>query len=151
MDKYILEIQNAIEKAAIDGTLTKDAIGQFNSLIEHNEALQTQAIQHDKTIQRQEVQIKQMTTELGMAHGLNKVAAEMEAGVILREQAITTLELEAKHQGERVKDHKEMFSIVFRNSIIRRQALGQNENYVESSGASRSTYPVKEDLEEKTE
>lgn len=151
MDKYILEIQNAIEKAAIDGALTKDAIGQFNSLIEHTDALETNAIAVDKIVQRQEVQIKQITTELGIAQGLNKIAAEMEAGLILREKAITKLEAEAKHQAERVKDHKEMFSLVFRNSIIRKQVLGQQENYTEGSGATHSNYPVKEDLEEKTE
>jgi hypothetical protein len=72
---------------------------------------------------RQDEQIKSMTTELSMAHGLNKVAAEMEAGVILREQAITKLEAEAKHQGERVKDHKEMFTIVFRNLEVRRNVF----------------------------
>ena len=151
MDKYILEMQNAIEKAAIDGTLTKDAIGQFNGLIEHNEALQSQALDFNQKFLRQDEQIKSMTTELSMAQGLNKIAAEMEAGLIEREKSITKLEAEAKHQAERVTDHKSMFETVFRNSIIRRQVLGQNENYTESSGASHSNYPTKEDLEEKTE
>jgi hypothetical protein len=125
MDKYILEIQNAIEKAAIDGTLTKDAIGQFNSLIEHNEALQSQALDFNQKFIRQDEQIKSMTTELSMAHGLNKVAAEMEAAIINREQHMTKLELEAKHQGERVADHQNMFGLVFRNAVLRNTILGQ--------------------------
>lgn len=151
MDKYIQEIQNAIEKAAIDGALTKDAIGQFNGLIEDAEELTKEYDKLAKASERQASEIQELTSKLSMSQGLNKIAAEMEAGLIEREKSITKLEAEAKHQGERVKDHKEMFSIVFRNSIVRRQALGQNENYVESTGASRSNYPVKEDLEEKTE
>jgi hypothetical protein len=60
-----------------------------------------------------------------MAHGLNKVAAEMEAAIINREQHMTKLELEAKHQGERVADHQNMFGLVFRNAVLRNSVLGQ--------------------------
>jgi hypothetical protein len=125
MDKYILEIQNAIEKAAIDGTLTKDAIGQFNSLIEHNEALQSQALDFDKKFYRQDGEIKELTTNLSIAQGLNKVAAEMEAAIINREQKMTELELTAKHEAKRVEDHQNMFGLVFRNAVIRSSVLGQ--------------------------
>ncbi len=125
MDKYIEEIQNAIEKAAIDGTLTRDAIGQFNQLIEHNEALQSQAIDFDKKFRRQDGEIKELTTELSMSQGLNKIAAEMEAAIINREQKMTELELTAKNEKQRVADHQNMFGLIFRNAVLRNTVLGQ--------------------------
>lgn len=125
MDKYIQEIQNAIEKAAIDGALTKDAVAQFHSLVEHNDALQSQAIDFDKKFRRQDGEIKELTTNLSMSQGLNKIAAEMEANIINREQKMTELELTAKHQAERVVDHQNMVGLIFRNSVIRSSMLGQ--------------------------
>lgn len=125
MDKYIQEIQNAIEKAAIDGALTKDAVAQFHSLVEHNDALQSQAIDFDKKFRRQDGEIKELTTELAMSQGLNKIAAEMEAAIINREQKMTELELTAKNERQRVEDHQNMFGLVFRNAVLRNTILGQ--------------------------
>lgn len=123
MDKYIQEIQNAIERAAIDGALTKDAVQQFNSLIEHNEALQDQAIDFDKKFRRQDGEIKELTTNLSMSQGLNKIAAEMEASLIERERSITKLEMTAANETKRVEDHKDMFDKVFRNLEVRRSVF----------------------------
>lgn len=153
MDKYIQEIQNAIEKAAIDGTLTRDAIGQFNQLIEHNEALQSQAIDFDKKFRRQDGEIKELTTKLTMSQGLNKIAAEMEAGLIEREKSITRLELLAEYSAIRVTDHKEMFTTVFRNSVLRKEVMTPvGAGPIDQYGTKQSdVYPSKDTVVEKEE
>lgn len=144
MDKFIQEIQNTIEKAAIDGALTKDAVKQFNGLIEETEELTREYQRQTKVCERLEDQVKGLTTELSMAHGLNKIAAEMEAHIIEREQHMTKLELEAKHQADRVADHQNMFGLVFRNAVLRNTILGQEIVAIPGTPDSVDQYGVRQ-------
>lgn len=125
MDKYIQEIQNTIEKAAIDGALTKDAVKQFNGLIEDSEALMEKAVKLEQTLMKRDKDVQELTSKLTMSQGLNKIAAQMEAAIIDRERKMTELELTAKHEAKRVEDHQNMFGLVFRNAVIRSSVLGQ--------------------------
>lgn len=125
MDKYIQEIQNAIEKAAIDGALTQDAVAQFHGLIGECDELREKNESQQKQLSSVRDDLGKATRELDMARGLNKIAAEMEANIINREQKMTELELTAKHEAKRVEDHQNMFGLVFRNAVIRNTVLGQ--------------------------
>jgi hypothetical protein len=151
MDKYIEEIQNAIEKAAIDGTLTRDAIGQFNQLIEHNEALQSQAIDFDKKFRRQDTEKKELDAAFAQSSSKLSDFQTRERELVEREQKITVLEMQAKYELTRVEDHKEMFGVVFRNSLIRKEVMTPASSHIETSGASHQTFSDKNTVVEKTE
>lgn len=125
MDKYIQEIQNAIEKAAIDGALTKDAVEQFHDLIGECEEFRDANKKLSDRVESKEKENRELTSRLTVSQGLNKIAAEMEAAIINREQKMTELELTAKHEAKRVEDHQNMFGLVFRNAVIRNSVLGQ--------------------------
>ena len=125
MSELTIELDRLIQKAAIDGALTKDAVDMFHSVLEQNEELANDILTKSTTIVKMEKDVQELTSKLSIAQGLNKVAAEMEAAIINREQKMTELELTAKNEKQRVEDHQNMFGLVFRNAVLRNTVLGQ--------------------------
>ncbi len=125
MDKYLQEIENAVQKAGIDGALTKEAVAQFHGVLEECAELK----------EKNESQAKQLSSvrdDLGKANtrcdNMQKqilIHAEREGNLENREREMTRLELKAKYMEMRVEDHQNMVGLIFRNSVLRKTALGQ--------------------------
>lgn len=123
MSELTTELDRLIQKAALDGALTEDAVAQFHDILAENEGFKTQLETDVDKIKADALMIDSLKTDLRIAQGLNKVAAEMEASLINREQKMTVLEMQAKYELTRVEDHKEMVKLIFRNLEVRRNVF----------------------------
>jgi len=146
--KAIEEIEEVLRRASIDGALTREASDYFHDVLKKNDELVEANASQTKQLSSVRDDLGKANTALGIANALVKVAAEAELKMIEREARITTLELTAKHQTERVKDHKEMFTTVFRNSVLRREVMTPTTPYVDQYGNKTDTYPSKDKVEE---
>jgi len=123
MSELTEQLDTMIQKAALDGALTKDAVKQFHELVEMGESLAEISLSQSREITDLKKRLTVANSKLDVANGLVKLAGEAELKMIEREAKITTLELTAKHEAVRVADHKEMFLTVFRNSVLRREVM----------------------------
>lgn len=152
MDKYLQEIEHAVKKAGIEGALTEEAVTQFHGVIEKCDELTGDLETSEKARASLILQRDQLQADLGIAQALNKVAAEAEMAMIEREAKITKLECKAEHMEERVKDHKEMFTTVFRNSVLRKEVMTPLPGLKQDQyGTSHAPYAQKDSVEEKEE
>ena len=117
------QLDKIIQKAALDGALTEDAVAQFHSLVKQCDAQAEELRSLNKLNNELKERRDKLTTELHLSQTLNKVAAEAEIAMMEREKFITKLELTAELESKRVQDHKEMFTTVFRNSVLRKEVL----------------------------
>ena len=141
-------LEKVIQQAALDGALTEDAVSQFHSLVVERNALKDANVEWEESDKKLKKDLEKLVGELDMARSLNKVAAEAEMAMIEREAKITKLECKAEHMEERVKDHKEMFTTVFRNSVLRKEVMTPASSHTEATGASHSTYSDRNTVEE---
>lgn len=148
MSQLTEDLDRLIQKAALDGVLTQKAVDMFHSVLKENDDFKTQLETDVDKIKADALMIDSLKTDLRISHGLNKVAAEMEASLINREQKITVLEMQAKYELARVEDHKEMFKVVFRNSVLRKEVMTPASSHTEATGASHSTFSAKDTVEE---
>ena len=125
MSELTIELDRLIQKAALDGALTKEAVDMFHGVLEQNGELKETLERKDRFEVERNKTMERLETDLRIAQGLNKVAAEMEAAIINREQKMTELEVTAKNEKQRVEDHQNMFGLVFRNAVLRNSILGQ--------------------------
>jgi len=152
MSELTIELDRLIQKAAIDGALTQKAVDMFHTVLTENEDLKKQLETDVDKIKADALMIDQLKTDLRIAQGLNKVAAEMEASLINREKEMTRLELLAEYSAIRVTDHKEMFTTVFRNSVLRKEVMTPLPGLkADQYGTSHSPYAQKDSVEEKEE
>ena len=117
------QLDKLIQKAALDGALTSEAVAQFHSLVKQCESQAEELRSLNKLNNDLKDKRDKLTTDLQMAKKLNEIAVTAELEMIEREKKMTTLELTAEHEQRRVKDHKEMFTTVFRNSVLRKEVL----------------------------
>jgi len=149
MSELTIELDKLIQKAALDGALTQKAVDMFHSVLKENEELSKQLETDVDKIKADALMIDSLKTDLRIAQGLNKVAAEMEASLINREQKITVLEMQAKYELVRVEDHKEMFTTVFRNSVLRKEVMTPLPGLkADQYGTSHSPYVQKDSVTE---
>ena len=141
-------LEKIIQQAALDGAMTEDAVAQFHTLVTERNALKDANIEweeSDKKLTKERDKIAEQRDNMQKQILLN---AEREDTLTEREKAICRLECKAEHMEERVKDHKEMFTTVFRNSVLRKEVMTPNESHTEASGASHNSFFTKETLEE---
>lgn len=149
MSELTTELDRLIQKAALDGALTQKAVDMFHSVLKENEDLRDKCVKLEQTQTRMEKEKKELNIDLSMAQGLNKIAAEREVSLIEREQKITVLEMQAKYELVRVEDHKEMFTTVFRNSVLRKEVMTPLPGLkADQYGTSHSPYAQKDSVEE---
>jgi predicted RNase H-like nuclease (RuvC/YqgF family) len=114
------EVMKIIKIAAMNGTLTEEAVKHINKIIDENNDLLHKVTDLCSTIkmvrkERDEAQSKVFNFNQNKTEFLKRKREIRE-----REKKITRLELDAQWQAERVKDHKEMFSLIFRNIETRK-------------------------------
>ena len=148
MSELTEQLDKIIQQAALDGTLTQKAVDQFHSIIVQNTALETEVASLETVLDERAKKIDRLEIDLGMAKTLNKVAAEAEIEMIEREKNITTLELTAEHEKQRVKDHINMFTTVFRNSVLRKEVMTPLEaNRLDQGMQGQTGYAQKDTVE----
>ena len=128
------QLEKCIQKAALDGALTKDAVTQFHGILDANEKLVKENDHQNKLIVEKNAAISEMNEKLNQLLERTANMAERERAVTDREKEITKLEMKAACEEQRVRDHKEMFTTVFRNLEVRRNVFtavdpGQPDQY----------------------
>lgn len=141
-------LEKIIQQAALDGAMTEDAVAQFHTLVVERNALKDANVEWEENDKKLKKELETLAVDLDIAKGLNKVAAEAEMAMIEREQNITTLELTAKHQAERVEDHKDMVKLIFRNTVLKKGVMTPAGSHTDVNGASSSTYSDRNEVEE---
>lgn len=142
------QLDKIIQKAALDGALTNEAVSQFHALVKERDALKEANVEwerNDKVTTKERDELRKRVSELDTCV---QDWAGREQDLLDREGKCTELEIRKECADERVKDHQEMFRIVFRNAVIRKEVMTRSDNHVESNGASHNSYENKETLEE---
>ena len=148
MSELTDKLEKIIQQAALDGALTEDAVAQFHTLVQERNALKEANIEWEENDKKTKKEIETLSKQYSEMHSqvgvFNARIDELEK----REKECHELEIRKECAEERVKDHKEMFKLVFRNSVLRREVMSPSYDFQEPSGTQRSSYPVKNDVEE---
>ena len=115
------ELERVIKQAALDGTLTESAVNQFYDLVQEHKELHDEyeiSVAARDALRKERDEARTLRDEYGE---LIKIAGAREADLIIREQGVLKLELSAKYQEMRVKDHKEMMQTIFKPGAMRRE------------------------------
>lgn len=123
MSELTEQLDKIIQQAALDGALTQKAVDQFHSIFTQNTALEVKVAALEETLEDRGKVIKNLETRNTELSALQGGMAQRENEVAERETKCTELELRAEYQLVRVNDHKEMFTTVFRNSVLRKEVM----------------------------
>jgi len=145
------ELGKLIQKAAIDGTLSKSAVEQFTAVLEDNRHLAERVNRLDFESKKKGVELTQKTARLSHAEERLKEVDDREKAVAERESEAEVLAMSLKYEQKRVEDHKSMVGLIFRNTVLKKQVMSRNDSHTDVNGATRSSYDVKEDLQEEEE
>lgn len=116
----MLSIKRIIDKAGIDGALTEEAIKVFNNLIAKTKSLKIELKELKTTHDELDTKYLDQGSKLAKAQTELRAFNDREDELEKREESMLRLELIAQYEKERVDDHKEMFSLVFKNLEVRR-------------------------------
>lgn len=147
MTDHIQEIDKIIQKAALDGVLTTGAVKQFSEMILERDALLKTTDAQKLDLAKKEGAIKELTDRLNIHIEQGQSLCTREAAVEEEENEHRDRLVMLKCANLRVDDHKEMFRVVFRNTVVREEVMTRNESHTESSGASHSSFENKDTLE----
>jgi len=117
------QLDRIIQKAALDGALTKEAVDQFHKILTENSSLleEVDDLKGKNVAGSKELEACKVKMEDFRAKVTDWVTREKELSE--REKFITTLTLTAEHEAKRVQDHINMFTTVFRNSVLRKEVM----------------------------
>jgi len=148
MSELTEQLDKIIQQAALDGALTQKAVDQFHSIIIQNAALETQVADLESLGEERRKKISGLEIDIALSKSLVEVAAKAEVEMIEREKNITTLELTAAHQEQRVNDHKKMVELIFRNSVLRKEVMTPTNSTIDQYGSRQTDFPNKDTVEE---
>lgn len=142
------ELDRLIQKAALDGALTPEAVAQFHSLVKQcdaqaEELLTFHASNKALTKERDELSRK-LKIMLDDANELSTRAAAVDAS----EQEHRDREVKLECAELRVKDHQEMFRVVFRNAVIKRDVVTPGSASFDQYNTKTDNFPDKTPVEE---
>ncbi len=139
-----------IQKAALDGALTADAVAQFHSLVTERDALKTDLEDLTKVHANVVVNRDALNEKMQAAVKCAEEWAGREQDLMDRENKCTELEIRKECADLRVLDHKEMFTTVFRNSVLRKEVMTPvGAGPIDQYGTKQSdVYPSKDTVEE---
>ena len=150
MSDLTQELDKLIHKAALDGALTPEAVAQFHSLVTQCDSQAEELRGLNKVnvelIDSRDKLKKKFDIMLSDANELATRAAAIEED----ENDHRDRKVMLKCANLRVEDHKEMFKVVFRNSVIRKGVMtpvmpGPVDQFGTKQG---DTFPTKDDVEE---
>ena len=150
MSELTDNLDKLIQKAALDGALTADAVAQFHALVEANESQTKQLGSLRDDLGKKTKECDTLRQERDSARDIRGTFKARIESLDEREKEMTKLEMTAAHQAERVKDHKEMFTTVFRNSVLRKEVMTPvGAGPIDQYGTKQSdVYPSKDTVEE---
>jgi len=147
MSELTEQLDKIIQQAALDGALTQKAVDQFHSIITQNAALETKVASLEIVVEERRKRISGLEIDVGISKTLVDLAAKAEIEMIEREKNITTLELTAEHEKQRVKDHINMFTVVFRNSVLRKEVMTPVTAAFDQYNNRQDGFPAKDTVE----
>jgi len=112
-----------IQKAALDGALTQDAVAQFHTLVKERDALKTDLVELKEVHKNVVINRDALKEKVDAAVKCAEEWAGREQDLMDREGTCTKLEVEKACAELRVQDHKDMFVTVFRNSVLRKGVM----------------------------
>ena len=137
------DIQKLVEMEQIKGQLNPEVLQRVLDLQRTASDLEAKREQAAKELAAATVSNKKLADELAIASAKIDEIARRENECAKREAHITTLELTAKHEAQRVQDHRSMFELVFRNIETRRNVFTAVPGLPASEGTYQSTvYPA---------
>lgn len=123
MTNHIEDITKIIQRAGIDGTLTNEAVKQYNSLLTEKDELKIENERQNKILLNKNEELSKLKAAFNEAEDECKGWRDRLSELQEREKFITTLELLAKYEATRVLDHQEMFKLIFRNTTVRKEVM----------------------------
>lgn len=143
------ELERMIQKAAIDGTFSQDAVAQFHTIVTERDALKTELA---TSIDARDALRKERDEARAMRDALQtevETWAGREQDLLTRESQQDVLQKSLEYEQLRVKDHQHMVQLIFRNPVTRSQVMtpghaGHVDQYGNHMG---QEYPTKHDLE----
>jgi hypothetical protein len=148
MSELTIELDRLIQKAALDGALTEDAIAKFNKVLMENERMKAQGTIDAEKIGADAKEIKRLTTQRDNMQKQILLDAGRVADLEKREKDMTRNELLAEYSAIRVADHQEMFRIVFRNAVIKRDIVTPGSSTYDQYNNKTDNFPDKTPSEE---
>ena len=142
------KLEKLIQQAALDGALTEDAVSQFHSLVVERNALKDANVEWEESDKQAKKEIEKLVERCSNMQKQILLHTEREAELEEREKKITEMEVREECTMLRIADHQEMFRVVFRNAVIKRDVLSPQYDFTDSNGSSRSSYPQKGEVEE---
>ena len=122
-DKLHDDIVKLISMASLNGTLTSEAVVYFKNTLDENKKLQNANNSQKEIIIQKNQELSELKSKYDKLKSLENEILNREKQIIEREKNITKLECSLEMEKERVKDHKEMFSLIFRNIETRRNVF----------------------------
>lgn len=150
MSELTENLEKLLKKAALDGALTEGAIDQFHALVTERNALKKDNGRLDDLNTELDEKVNHLNSRASAAETCAQEWAGREQDLMDREGKCNHLEMEAKYQGLRVEDHKEMFKTVFRNSVLRKGVMTPvSAGPVDQYGTKQAdSYPSHDTVEE---
>lgn len=144
------ELEVIIQKAALDGALTQDAVAQFHALVTERDAIKVELEELKKAHATLIVNRDALNAKMQAAVTCAEEWAGREQDLMDREGKCTELEIRKECADLRVTDHQEMFRLVFRNSVIRRGVMTPvSAGPIDQYGTKQSdVFPTKDEVEE---
>ena len=124
MSDFLKQIEAVLNNETVKSSLTAGALQHVSGMVADNKRLteENEKLRADSTNQKAE--LTGLKGRLDTAIGELAEYRKRETELLEREKKITTLELTAEHQKQRVNDHVAMFGQVFRNVEVRRNTMG---------------------------
>jgi len=148
MTDHINEIDKIIQKAALDGVLTKGAVTQFNELIHERDALAKTVDEQKIALEKEIAGTKELLAKLSTYSDMEQQLITREASVEEEELTHRDRRIQLECAELRVKDHKEMVSLVFRNTVLKKQVVTPGSATIDQYGTRNSEFPDTTPVEE---
>jgi len=148
MTELTEQLEVIIQKAALDGALTQDAVAQFHALVTERDAIKEELDDLKKVHENTRINRDALNEKLQAANTCAETWAGREQDLMDREGKCTELEIRKECADLRVTDHQEMFKTVFRNSVIRQGVMTPLPGLkADQYGTSHAPYAQKDDVE----
>ncbi len=142
------ELDKLIQKAALDGALTPEAVAQFHSLVTQCDAQAGELRELNKVnteiISARDELSRKLKIMLDDANELSTRASAIEAD----EDEHRNRKVQLECANLRVTDHQEMFRIVFRNAVIKRDVVTAGSASYDQYNTKTDNFPDKTPVEE---
>ena len=148
MSELTDQLDKMIQKAALDGALTEDAVAQFHSLVTQCDAqakeLRDLTKIHGEVMEARDKYKNRLDIMLKDANELSTRAAAIEEG----EDEHRNRKVQLECANLRVTDHQEMFRVVFRNAVIKRDVVTPGSSTFDQYNNKTDNFPDKTQVEE---